>query len=96
VTETVSYCDDIKLKTIDQNCLTDNYEVIANVIQQPNCLQCNIQKDGNKIAVEVEREFLVEVIGDTKVSVKVERERHHNHHKGPYDKPFKQEQVKRK
>src|SRR5690625_4721785 len=48
VTETVTYCDEIKLKSIDDNCLNDDYDVVAKVIQQPNCLECKIQKDGNK------------------------------------------------
>ena len=42
------------------------------VIQQPNCLQCKIEEQGNRIAVEVEREFDVKVIGETKVNVKVD------------------------
>lgn len=79
VTETVKYCDKIKLKSMDENCLNDEYDVVANVIQQPNCLECKIKKEGNKVAVEVEREFVVEVIGDTKLYVKVERGRHDKH-----------------
>jgi len=76
VTETVKYSDEIKLKSMDDNCLNDDYDVVANVTQQPNCLECKIKKNGNKIAVDVEREFVVEVIGDTKVLVKVERGKH--------------------
>lgn len=94
VTETVTYRDEIKLKTMDENCLGDDYDVIANVIQQPNCLQCNIQKCGSKVAVEVEREFVVEVIGDTKVYVKVERNKHSN--EWTYDDRDKHKQGKRR
>lgn len=95
VTKTVKYRDEIKLKSIDENCLNDDYDVVANVIQQPNCLECKIQKSGNDIAVEVEREFIVEVIGDTKVFVKIERGRHHKHGDWTNEDKTKREPFKR-
>jgi len=49
-------------------------------LQQPNCLQCKIEQKGNKIAVEVEREFVVKLIGETKVNVKVSHSHHKEHH----------------
>lgn len=69
-TEKVPYKDTIKLKYRDQTVYDDN-EVIAKVIQQPNCIECLITPDGEKISVHVEREFLVEIIGETKVCVSV-------------------------
>ena len=72
VTETVDYCDEVELSKKDKNCLHDDNEVVAKVVQQPNCLECKIEEHGNKIAVEVEREFVVQVIGETKVKVKVD------------------------
>lgn len=75
VTECVPYKDIIKLKYRDK----DSYEcseVLAKVIQQPNCIECLITNDGAKIAVHVEREFLVEVIGETKVCVLVKEGEH--------------------
>ncbi|RSK27108.1 outer spore coat protein CotE [Bacillus sp. HMF5848] len=71
VTETVSYCDVIKLKYRDDDFLDDCHDVIARVVQQPNCLEATISPNGNKIVVEVEREFLAEIIGETKVCVAV-------------------------
>lgn len=82
VSEKVNYCDEITLDKRDENCFNDDEEVIAKVIQQPNCLQCKIEKHGNKIAVEVEREFVVKVIGETKVKVRVEPVHHSDHHGG--------------
>lgn len=76
VSETVDYCDEIELSNRDENCLHDDYDVIAKVVQQPNCLQCKIEDHGNRIAVEVEREFVVKVIGETKVNVKVSTSEH--------------------
>lgn len=71
VTERVSYKDVIRLSSRDENCLVDDLEVIARVLQQPNCLEATISPNGNKVVVQVEREFLAEVIGETKVCVKV-------------------------
>ncbi|WP_404452698.1 outer spore coat protein CotE [Virgibacillus necropolis] len=71
VTERITYSDNIKLSVKDDHCINDDYDVVAKVLQQPNCLECKITNQGNKIAVEIEREFLVQIIGDTKVYVKV-------------------------
>lgn len=73
VTETVPYKDVIKLKYRDDNA-EDDCDVIARVLQQPNCLECTISPNGNKAVVQVEREFLAEVIGETKVCVAVNPE----------------------
>ncbi len=71
VTETVTYTDVIKLKYKDDNFLGDDFDVIAGVLQQPNCLEATISPNGNKVVVQVEREFLAEVVGETKVCVAV-------------------------
>ncbi|GAA0611907.1 outer spore coat protein CotE [Virgibacillus siamensis] len=71
VTERVTYCDYIPLSVKDDHCFSDDYDVIAKVIQQPNCLECEIDSHGNKVEVEIEREFVVEIIGETKVYAKV-------------------------
>jgi spore coat protein E len=71
VTETVSYKDVVKLRYRDENFFGDDHEVIARAVQQPNCLEATISPNGNKVVVQVEREFLVEVIGETKVCVAV-------------------------
>ncbi|MDQ0270138.1 outer spore coat protein CotE [Cytobacillus purgationiresistens] len=70
VTECVEYTDVIKVKYRDED-IIDDIEVIARVLQQPNCCEATISKNGNKIIVNVEREFLVEVIGETKICVAV-------------------------
>lgn len=77
VTEKVEYTDVVKLKYRDPDCL-DDHDVIARVLQQPNCLEAVISPNGNKIIVHVEREFLVEVIGETKICVEVHS--HQKHH----------------
>lgn len=72
VLEKITYCDEIVLSSKDENCLSIDEQVMAKVTKQPNCIQCKIDKDSNKISVDVEREFSVHVIGETKVCVRVE------------------------
>lgn len=72
VTERVKYVDIIKLRYKDQNFLDDEHEVIAKVLQQPNCLEVTIAPNGNKIVVQAEREFIAEVVGETKIVVEVD------------------------
>ncbi len=70
VTERVSYVEEIRLKYRNDEYFDDN-EVLARVVQQPNCVECQITTHGGKISVVVEREFLTEVIGETKLVVAV-------------------------
>ncbi len=77
ITERVTYSDKVPLSVKDENCLNDDFDVIAKVIQQPNCLNCTIENKGHKIAVEIEREFIVQIIGDTKIAVRVDPKREH-------------------
>jgi spore coat protein E len=73
VTETCTYKDVIPLSVRDKNC--DKFEDChVRVLQEPNCLEATISPNGNKIVVQVEREFIVEVIGETKVCVYVNPE----------------------
>ncbi|GAA0496137.1 outer spore coat protein CotE [Virgibacillus sp. MSP4-1] len=72
VSDRVNYSDRVPLVIKDENCISDDLEVIARATQQPNCLECTINEAGNRIVVEVEREFVVEVIGETKVVVKLD------------------------
>lgn len=70
-TQTVTYSDVISLAMRDENVLSDEMDVIARAIQQPNTLEATISEDGGSVNVQVEREFLVECIGETKVAVAV-------------------------
>ncbi|MFC7392624.1 outer spore coat protein CotE [Scopulibacillus cellulosilyticus] len=72
VTETVTYRDQVALTIKDKKVISDQLEVAARTLQEPNCLEANISPNGNKIVAQVEREFLVEVIGETKVRVRVD------------------------
>lgn len=72
VTERIKYSDVISLTTKDSHCLDDDYDINVQVEQQPNCLECEISSDGLKVMTEVERELVVQVIGETKLYVKVD------------------------
>ncbi len=71
VTETVTYRDEIALSIKDKNVASEQMEVVQHVLQEPNSLDAEISPNG-KIVVQVEREFLVEVIGETKIKVSVD------------------------
>lgn len=72
VSEKIEYSDEIPLSHQDKNCNGTQHDIIIKVTKQPNCLQCKINLEKNHIDVEVEREFIVKVIGETTVNVKVE------------------------
>lgn len=70
-TERVTYVDKVPLSRRDENALVDDLEIIAKVLQQPNCIDASISPNGNKIIVQAEREIAVDVIGETKVVVRI-------------------------
>ncbi|MEJ9281825.1 MULTISPECIES: outer spore coat protein CotE [Ureibacillus] len=69
-TETIPYKDKIKLHYRDEE-IIDSNEVHVKVLQQPNCIEAVINQQGDSFNIVIEREFLVEVIGETKVVVSV-------------------------
>ncbi|KXG43471.1 outer spore coat protein CotE [Tepidibacillus infernus] len=68
-TETVSYVEQVPLSFLDSNCTNNHLEVSAIATQAPTCIDAKIASNGNAVMVEVEREFLVEIVGETKVCV---------------------------
>ncbi|KMM38630.1 outer spore coat protein CotE [Guptibacillus hwajinpoensis] len=68
-TENVKYREEIPLRYKDKDSVAE--EVVAKAIQEPNALEATIAPSGQKIIVQAEREFLVEVIGETKMCVYV-------------------------
>ncbi|MGM9926330.1 MAG: outer spore coat protein CotE [Bacillus sp. (in: firmicutes)] len=67
-TEKVQYTDEVQLRYRDPD-YNDDREIVVKVIQQPNCIEARIKQGGQEIEVEVEKEFFVEVIGETRVIV---------------------------
>lgn len=72
ICETVGYRDRVPLTLRDKQVLSDRVDVSCRPLQEPNCLEAKISSNGNKVVAQVEREFLVEVIGETKVKVQVD------------------------
>lgn len=71
--ERVTYKDTIKLQYKDENTIADK-GVVTRVLQHPNCLEAVLSPNGNKIIITSEREFVVELIGETKVLVRLSDE----------------------
>lgn len=69
--QTVSYVDQVPLSFFDQNVREESVEVSALAAQPPNCIEATISENSNLVIVRVEREFLVEVLGETKLTVAV-------------------------
>ncbi|MFC5558728.1 outer spore coat protein CotE [Ureibacillus thermophilus] len=68
--ETIPYKDRIKLHYRDEE-IIDSNEVHVKVLQQPNCIEAIINQKGDCFNIVIEREFLVELIGETKIVVSV-------------------------
>ncbi|WP_347440301.1 outer spore coat protein CotE, partial [Pseudomonas aeruginosa] len=48
VTERVNYTDEVSIGYRDKNFSGDDLEIIARVIQPPNCLEALVSPNGNK------------------------------------------------
>lgn len=84
-TECVTYKERIRLHYRDEP-VSGQEEVIVNVLQHPNCTEAIISDCGEKFKITVERELLVEVVGETKICVTI-----HPHHHFEEDWPFRDE-----
>lgn len=71
--ENVSYVEQVPLSYVDNNYRGET-EVSAIATQQPNCIEAVVNSSNDGIYVKVEREFTVEVVGETKVCVVVNPE----------------------
>lgn len=70
-TETISYIEQVPLSYLDSKCAKNNIEVFATATEAPTCIDAKITTNGENVIVDVEKEFLVEVVGETKVCVLV-------------------------
>lgn len=68
--ETVSYVETVPMTDLDPHYRRHTAEVSAVATQEPNCLEANVTS-GGAVIVRVEREYLVEMIAETKVCVVV-------------------------
>lgn len=66
---TAQYTGTIRVRDVISECLSDDNDITARVLQQPTCVNVKIVDEG--IDVEVIFEILAEVIGETKMLVTV-------------------------
>jgi len=68
--ETVSYTEHVPLSYYDRNVLNDEaVEVRGSISQAPNCVEASISSSNNSVEVKIEKEFVVELVGETKICV---------------------------
>jgi len=60
------------LSVTDRHTLNKEANVYAKMTKQRHSMECTINDSDGTIEAEVEKSYLVEVIGDTKVSVRVD------------------------
>ncbi|PTM58896.1 outer spore coat protein CotE [Desmospora activa] len=68
--QTVRFVDQVPLSFYDSNARVGTTEVSAVSTQSPNCIEATMAGDGS-VLVRVEREYYVEMVGETKVNVLV-------------------------
>lgn len=69
--ETVSYVDLVPLSYVDPKHRSSTVEVSAEAVQEPNCVEASVSSHGRGVTIRVEREFVVEMVAETKVCVLV-------------------------
>ncbi|WNQ09175.1 outer spore coat protein CotE [Paenibacillus aurantius] len=69
--ETISYVDVVPLTYLDKRHKSSTAEVSAVSTQEPNCVEASVSSRGDGVVLRVEREFQVELVAETKVTVVV-------------------------
>ncbi|MGL4819113.1 MAG: outer spore coat protein CotE [Bacilli bacterium] len=69
VTESVAYTDAVRIKYTGDELVSDQFDVIVRVMQHPNCLEARVCPSNGELIITVEREFLIEVVGECKIVV---------------------------
>ncbi|MCC3373218.1 outer spore coat protein CotE [Cohnella sp. REN36] len=70
--ETISYTELVPLSYVDPRHRSATEEVSADATQEPNCVEATISSNGSAVLIRVEREFAVEMVAETKVTVVVD------------------------
>ncbi|MDR0269439.1 outer spore coat protein CotE [Paenibacillus sp.] len=69
--ETVSYVDLVPLSFLDPKHRASTVEVSAEATQEPSCVEASVSSGGGNVIIRVEREFIAELVAETKVRVLV-------------------------
>jgi spore coat protein E len=67
--ETVNYVEQVPLSYFDPHTRELSVSVSAAATQSPNCVEASISSNHDAVVVRVEKEFVVELVGETKVTV---------------------------
>ncbi|RUS45783.1 outer spore coat protein CotE [Cohnella sp. AR92] len=70
--ETISYVELVPLSYVDPRHRASTEEVSAEATQEPNCVEATISSGGGAVLIRVEREYAVEMVAETKVTVIVD------------------------
>lgn len=71
IKETTHYVEQIPLSYYDKNLKDHSSEVSASITQSPNCVEATLSAEHDTILVRVEKEFIVELVGETQIVVAV-------------------------
>ena len=71
VNKKVTYNDLFNVKVKENADLTSDTDIIVRTLKQPNCVKVDI--DNGNINFEIEKELGVEIIGETKVKISIDR-----------------------
>lgn len=69
--ETVRYVEQIPLTYYDRHTREGTVQVASTCTQSPNCVEAKLSPHRDLISVRVEKEFVVELVGETKMCVAV-------------------------
>jgi spore coat protein E len=71
VKDTARYTEQVPLGYYDHHTRESTVRVQAIVTQAPNCVQATIHDQPHEVQVRVEKEFIVEMVGETKICIAV-------------------------
>lgn len=72
VSKKIDYSEIVTVKVKEESDLAGDTEIIVRTLKQPNCLKVDIKND--EIEFEIEKELGIELVGDTKLKIAVEKE----------------------
>jgi spore coat protein E len=67
--ETVRYVEQVPLSYFDPHTREVSVSISAAATQSPNCVEASISANRDAVVVRVEKEFAVELVGETKITV---------------------------
>jgi spore coat protein E len=67
--ETVSYVEQVPLSYLDPHTQEVSVSISAAATQSPNCVEASISASHDSVHVRIEKEFVVELVGETKICV---------------------------